>query len=89
MFFFMIFLREQHCLSWRLSLRRLFFHSNDKKHKSRFDPGNLMLLIYVTVVLFFLLFGGLSHVKAGEWPLPGKLQSVSLVTAQKKIDNML
>lgn len=44
-----------------------------------------MLLVYVTVVLFFLLFGGLSHVKAGEWSLSGKLQSVLPVTAQKII----
>ncbi|WP_457575183.1 hypothetical protein, partial [Desulfomarina sp.] len=64
-------------------------HANNKKHKNRFDPGNLMLLIYVTVVLFFLLFGGLSHVEAEERPLSGELQLVSPVTVWGTVDNML
>ncbi|BCL62854.1 hypothetical protein DGMP_35470 [Desulfomarina profundi] len=72
-------------------MRRLFFHANNKKNKNRFDPGNLMLLIYVTVVLFFLLFGGLSHVKAEDMDPSRqvKLLSVLPVTVQKIIDNVL
>ena len=72
-------------------MRRLFFHSNNKKDKKRFDPGNLMLLIYVTVVLFFLLFGGLSHVKAEEMVSSRQVQLLSVlpVTAQKIIDDVL
>ena len=53
------------------------FRPRNRKIKKRLDPGNLMLLIYVTIVLVFLLFGGFSHVRADErTSVPDKIQVV-------------
>ena len=68
-------------------MRRLFFHFKNKKEKARFDPGNLMLLIYVTLVLFFLLFGGFSHVRAEECRLKVISEAVIFAAAEKSISN--
>lgn len=41
------------------------------------DPGNMLIICYLVIVLFFLLFGGLVAAKFSSNDVPGTVSGIS------------